>query len=177
MRWLILVLLSTLLATLVAPPVMAETRDPHAHFFMPKLGDFKDELATARQEGKQGVLIMFEMDECPFCARMKANVLNQRPVQEYFRQHFLVYSVDVKGDAPMTDFKGKATTEKAFALEQRARATPVFVFYDLDGNPATRFTGATQTAEEFLLLGRYVVDGVHKTKLPVNVYKKQGAPQ
>lgn len=43
------------------------------------------------------------------------------------------------------------------------------------GNPATRFTGATQTAEEFLLLGRYVVDGVHKTKLPFNVYKKQGA--
>jgi thioredoxin-related protein len=27
---------------------------------------------TARAEGKQGVLIMFEMDDCPFCSRMKA---------------------------------------------------------------------------------------------------------
>ncbi len=173
MRWLIL----ALFATLLAPPVLAEARDPHSHFFMPKLGDFKDELATARQEGKPGVLIMFEMDECPFCSRMKATVLNQRPVQEYFRKHFLIYNIDVKGDAPMTDFKGKATTEKAFALEQRARATPVFVFYDLEGNAMTRFTGATQTADEFLLLGRYVAEGVHKTGVPFNVYKRQGTPQ
>lgn len=170
MRWLIL----ALAFNLAVPPAVAETRDPNAHFFMSKLGDFKDELATARQEGKQGVLVMFEMEDCPFCARMKANVLNQRQVQEYFRKHFLIYAVDVKGDAPMTDFKGKATTEKAFSLESRARATPLFVFFDLEGAAVTRFTGATQTPEEFLLLGRYVVEGVYKTQVPFNVYKKQG---
>jgi thioredoxin-related protein len=53
----------------------------------------------------------------------------------------------------------------------------VFVFYDLEGNTVTRFTGATQTAEEFLLLGRYVVEGVAQTNMPFNVYKKQGKPQ
>lgn len=158
-------------------PALAEVRDPHSHFFMSKLGDFKDELATARQEGKQGVLIMFEMEDCPFCARMKTTVLNQSQVQDYFRKHFLIYDLDVKGDAPMTDFKGRPTTEKAFALEQRARATPVFVFYDLEGNAVTRFTGPTQTADEFILLGRYVVEGVYKTNVPFNVYKKQGKPQ
>jgi thioredoxin-related protein len=173
MRWLIL----ALAFALAAPPVLAETRDPNAHFFMSKLGDFKDELTTARQEGKQGVLVMFEMEDCPFCARMKANVLNQRPVQEYFRKHFLIYAVDVKGDAPMTDFKGKSTTEKAFSLENRARATPLFVFFDIEGTAVARFTGATQTPEEFLLLGRYVAEGVYKTRVPFNVYKKQGQPQ
>lgn len=173
MRWFLLAL-----ALLSVPPLaLAEVRDPHSHFFMSKMGDFKEELATARQEGKQGVLIMFEMDDCPFCARMKANVLNQSEVQDYFRKHFLIYDVNVKGDTPMVDFKGKETTEKAFALEQRARATPVFVFYDLEGNAVTRFTGATQTAEEFLLLGRYVVEGAHKSGVPFNVYKKQGKPQ
>lgn len=170
MRWLVLALA---LAAAQAP-ALAEVRDPHSHFFMAKMGDFKEELATAKQEGKQGVLIMFEMDECPFCARMKANVLNRSEVQDYFRKYFLIYDVNVKGDTPMVDFKGKETTEKAFALEQRARATPVFVFYDLDGNAMTRFTGATQTAEEFILLGRYVVEGVHQTGVPFNVFKKQG---
>jgi thioredoxin-related protein len=150
----------------------AEVRDPQAHFFMPKLGDFKEELAVARQEGKQGVLIMFEMEDCPFCSRMKATVLNQSAVQEWYRKHFLIYAMDVKGDTAMTDFKGKDTTEKAFALENRARATPTFLFFDLDGNVATRFTGATQTADEFLLLGRYVVDGAYKST-PFNVYKRQ----
>jgi thioredoxin-related protein len=166
MRWLMLVL------AFMALPAMAEVRDPHTHFFMSKMGDFKDELATAKTEGKVGVLIMFELDDCPFCARMKSTILSQIPVQDYFRQHFLIYPVDVKGDTPMVDFKGKETTEKAFALEQRARATPTFLFFDLEGNVMTRYTGTTQTADEFLLLGRYVVEGAYKAG-PFNLYKNQ----
>jgi thioredoxin-related protein len=170
MRWLLLVF------AFMAWSVQAEVRDPQTHFFMSKMGDFKDELAAAKADGKQGVLIMFEMDECPFCARMKATVLNQSAVQDYYRQHFLIYPVDVKGDTSMVDFKGKETTEKAFALEQRARATPTFIFFDLDGNVTTRYTGTTQTPDEFLLLGRYVVEGAYKAA-PFNVYKRQAKTQ
>ena len=166
MRWLLLVV------ALLSWPAQAEIRDPGNYFFQPKLGDLAGDLAVAKQEGKLGVLLMFEMDDCPFCHRMKHNVLNQSEVQDYFRQNFIIYSMDVKGDAPMTDFKGKDTTEKDFALAQRARATPVFLFYDLEGNPITRFTGATQTADEFMLLGRYVVEGVYKT-MPFNLFKRQ----
>lgn len=166
MRWLMMVLV------LIALPATAEIRDSHTHFFMAKMGDFKDELSVAKSEGKQGVLIMFEMDECPFCARMKGSILNQSLVQDYYRQHFLIYPMDVKGDTSMIDFKGKETTEKAFALEQRARATPTFVFFDLDGNAITRYTGTTQTVDEFLLLGRYVVEGAYKS-MPFNIYKRQ----
>jgi thioredoxin-related protein len=166
MRWLLLVL------ALFTLPVMAEVRDPASHFFMPKLGDFKGDLDAAKQEGKVGILLMFELDDCPYCHRMKATILNQSEVQDWFRQHFLIYTVDAKGDTAMTDFNGKDTTEKAFALEQRVRATPVFQFYDLTGKPTARFTGATQSKEEFLLLGRYVVEGAYKT-MPFNVYKRQ----
>jgi thioredoxin-related protein len=166
MRWLLLIF------SLWVFNVHAEVRDPQSHFFMPKLGDFKEELDVAKSEGKQGVLIMFEMEDCPFCYRMKNTVLNQSHVQDWYRKHFLIYAMDVKGDTSMTDFKGRNTTEKAFALENRARATPTFVFFDLEGNAVTRFTGATQTVDEFLLLGKYVVDGAYKT-MPFNVYKRQ----
>lgn len=168
MRWLLLAL------ALLSAPAWSEARDPTSHFFQPKLGDFQGELDAAKDEGKQGVLIMFEMEDCPFCHRMKSTILNQSEVQDYFRKHFLIYTVDIKGDAPMTDFQGKQTTEKAFALEQRARATPVFIFYDLKGNVMTRFTGATQSATEFMLLGRYVVDGIYKG-LPFSAFKRQQA--
>lgn len=150
---------------------LAELRDPETHFFHAKLGDFQADLQAAREEGKTGILLMFEMDDCPFCSRMKATVLNQSEVQAFFRKHFLIYAVDTKGDVPMTDFAGRQTTEKAFALEQRARATPVFIFYDLNGEAVTRFTGATQGAQEFMLLGRYVVEGAYKSQ-PFNVYKR-----
>lgn len=169
MRWLVLFLLAFLVNA-----AQAETRDPGSHFFQPKLGDLKGDLAVARQEGKLGILLMYEMDDCPFCQRMKQTVLNRAEVQDYFRRHFIVYAMDTKGDAPLVDFQGKETTEKAFALEQRARATPVFVFHDLEGNAIARYTGATRDAEEFLLLGRYVVEGHHKT-LPFNVFKRRTA--
>ncbi len=159
---------------LAATTALAEVRDPHTHFFQPKLGDLYADLQAARQEGKLGVLLMFEMDDCPFCHRMKTTVLNRPEVQDYFRKYFLIYSIDTKGDIPITDFQGRQTTEKAFALAQRARATPVFVFYDLEGNVLTRYTGATQTAEEFLLLGRYVVEGAYQ-QMPFNVYRRQAS--
>jgi len=150
----------------------AEVRDPQTHFFQAKFGDLPADLATARQEGKRAILLAYEMDDCPFCDRMKRTVLNQSQVQAYFREHFLIYSIDVRGGTPLTDFSGQAVTEKQFALEQRARATPVFIFYDLEGRPVARFTGASQNVDEFLLLGRFVAEGHYKT-MPFNVYKRQ----
>lgn len=137
-----------------------EPRDPYIHFFQPTFGDFQEELEDARADGKQGVLIFFEMDECPFCHRMKQQVLNQPEVQDYFREHFAVFSVDVEGDVEITDFQGTTMRQSDFAFREfRVRATPVFQFFNLDGEPITRFTGATRDVREFLQLGEFVADG------------------
>lgn len=155
---------------LLANSAFAEMRDVQNYFFQPKLGDFKAELETSRQTGKSGVLLMFVMEDCPFCARMEANILSQSEVQDYYRKHFLIYEMDVKGGNAMTDFKGVNTTEKDFALKLRARATPTFIFFDNQGEPVTRFIGPTKDAAEFLLLGRYVIEGAYKTQ-PFSAYK------
>lgn len=153
----------------------AETRDV-SRFFNDNFGDLRNELQTAKTQGKKGILLMYEMDECPFCHRMKATVLNQSEVQDFFQKHFLVFSIDTKGDTSLTDFDGKETTPKAFSEKNRARATPVFAFYDLEGKEITRFTGASKDAAEFLLLGRYVVDGAYQTKgMTFSKYKLQQA--
>ncbi len=152
-----------------------ERRDPDRYFFDQTFGDFTEELQTAREQGKKGILIMFEMEECPFCHRMRTRVLNRKDVQDYFRRHFLVFSVDIEGDIEITDFQGRPTTMKAFAFRQfRVRATPVFQFIDLDGKPVPRgrYTGATRDAEEFLLLGRYIVEEAWK-KMPFSRYKRE----
>lgn len=153
-----------MLLTLPLADVYGATRDPTSYFFDQTLGNFQEELQLARDEGKVGVLIMFEMDECPFCHRMKTRVLNQPEVQDYFKQHFQIYAVDIEGDVEITDFKGEAMKEKDFAFkEHKVRATPVFGFFDLEGKMVTRFTGATNDAQEFLWLGEFVVDQHYKT--------------
>ena len=158
-------LLALALLASVSAIAADKPRDPGQHFFNESFWDFTEELENARKAGKQGILVMFEMDECPFCHRMKTTVLNQPDVQDYFREHFLIFTVDIEGDVEVVDFKGKTTTMKDFAFKQyRVRATPVFAFYDLDGEyiKRARFTGATRDKDEFLLLGRYVVEGAYK---------------
>lgn len=140
-----------------------ETRDPYAHFFQDTFGDFSEELELAREEGKQGVLIFFEMDECPFCHRMKQTVLNQPEVQTYFREHFRIFSVDIEGDIEIVDFDGASKTQKDWAFKDNSvRATPVFAFFDLEGQRVARYTGATSGPEEFLWLGQFVAEAHYK---------------
>jgi len=148
-------------------------RDPYVYFFNETWGNFQEELAKAKEEGKKGIFLFFELDECPWCHRMKATVLNQPEVQEYFRQHFLSFSVDIEGDVEIVDFKGNTYTQKVFSEKiNRVRATPVLAFYDLEGNQVLRFTGATSSVEEFMWLGEFYLDG-HYKKTNFTKYKRQ----
>ncbi len=148
-------------------------RDPYKYFFDESWGNFAEELDNARAAGKKAILIFFEMDECPFCHRMKETVLNQPEVQAYFKEHFLNISVDIEGDVEITDFQGQSMKQKDFAFKiNRVRATPVFAFYDLQGERIVRFTGATNGVEEFMWLGEYVVSGEYKN-MPFTKYKRE----
>lgn len=156
---------------LLAAPAWAETRDPMNHFFQPMFGDLQADLQEAKKQGKKGIFLFFEMDGCPWCERMKTTILNQPDVQADFRAKFLLYTIDVNGDTELTDFQGKATTEKAFAFGHRVRATPVMMFFDLDGKVMARHTGPVKDKAEFLLLGRYVSEGAYATQ-PFIKYKQ-----
>jgi len=152
---------------------MAELRDPQTYFFNESFGNFAEELEHAREQGKQGILIMFTQADCPYCHRMRTTVLNQSRVQDFFRAHFLIFEVDIEGDVEITDFRGAHMTEKEFAFRQnRVRATPVFAFFDLDGERTARYTGATTGVDEFMLLGQYVTDGVYAS-MSFNRYKRE----
>lgn len=166
-------LLYALLALAVASVAWAAPRDPGQFFFDQTFGDFQEELEQAREEGKRGILLMFEMDECPFCHRMKTTVLNQPDIQDYFKAHFMIFPVDVEGDVELTDFNGQTMPQKDFALKSyRVRATPVFAFFDLDGQLVARYTGATRDAGEFRWLGDYVVEERFR-EMTFEQYKRQ----
>ncbi len=139
-------------------------------FFDPSLGDFAEELKAVRKAGKQGVLLMFEMEGCPYCKRMRREVLSRDDVQAYFHKHFATFSVDVLGSQPVTDFWGAPMTEKAFARSLKVSGTPTFIVIGPDGRELARLGGATKDAEEFMQFGRYVADGYYKTQSPQQFY-------
>lgn len=163
------VLFFLLLATTVQA---ASPRDPYKFFFNETWGDYQEELARAKEEGKKGILLFFEMDECPFCHYMKNNVLNQPEVQAYYRKNFLSFPVDIEGDLEITTPSGEHMKQKEFAFKQRVRATPVFLFFDLNGKPIHRHTGKTSGVQEFMWIGEYIADGYYK-KMKYFPFKKQ----
>lgn len=147
-------------AGLTTPAVRAQSvRPPEQHFFQLLLGDLRSELQAARTEGRKGVLLIYEMEGCPFCARFHKTVLREVAVQDWYRRHFAVFRIDIRGSTSIVGFDGKEGTESAFAVAQRVRATPTSVFYDLQGKELVRFAGAPRDAREFLKLGEFVVSG------------------
>ncbi len=148
-----------------SPIVQAETiLPPEATIFDETFGDMTDELATVSDEGKKALMIMFETDNCPWCMRMKQTVLNRQRVQDYFKEHFRIITINAEGGAPIVNFEGEDTSETKFSLKLlRVRATPVFAFFDAKGELLTKYTGTTKNADDFMLLGEFVVDDHYKS--------------
>lgn len=140
-----------------------DSRNATEYFFNKSFNNLSEELQTVREEGKTGILIMFTEPDCPWCHKMEATILNRTPVQEYFRSHFRILNIDTKGDTLMTNFDDQELAEKDFSLKiHRVRATPVFLFFDINGKEIMRYTGAAPNADEFMLLGEFVVNGEYK---------------
>jgi len=147
-----------------AAPTGPESRwkDPDQHFFQPLLGDLPSELELAQRDGKKGVLLVFEMESCPFCVWLHRTALREVSVQDYYRDRFSLFRIDTRGSATIRGFDGQEASESAFATRQKVRGTPTSVFYGLDGREIARFTGAPRDRQEYLLLGEYVAEGHYR---------------
>jgi thioredoxin-related protein len=156
-RFIALLLMSLAITPVTASEVLE--RNPREFFFTPSFGDLPEELSTAKQQGKKGVVLFFEMEGCPYCQRMLENVLNRSDVQDWYSERFLSIAIDIKGDVEVTDFDGITLPSKVFAEQRRAVITPVITFLDLNGNEIYRHWGMIANAETFLLLGKYIIEG------------------
>jgi len=131
-------------------------------FFVAFLGDLRAEAAEARKAGKAGVLLMFHFEECPYCAKMKIEVLSRPEVQRYFDRRFASVAIDTRGAQEVTGFDGRSLPEKEFARSLKLRASPTFHFHTPDGALIVEHRGAIYDPAEFILLGEYVASGAHR---------------
>lgn len=141
----------------------ARAADGWERFFAPSLGDLRAEAEDARKDGKKGLLVMFHFEECPYCTRMKREVLARADVQARFRKAFRAIAIDTRGSQEITGFSGKALPESEFARAAGVRGTPTFQFYAPDGTLLATQAGAIYDAAEFMLLGEYVASGAYRT--------------
>lgn len=132
-------------------------------FFELSFGDLRAEAADAKKEGKLGLVVMYHFDDCPYCARMKREVLSRPEVQAHFRKTFRAIAIDTRGSQQITGFDGRALPENEFARAIGLRGTPTFQFYGVDGTLLATRAGAIYDPAEFMLLGDYVASGAYRT--------------
>lgn len=164
-------ILSALLFAIL--PISMAWADKSNGFFQESFGNYQEEMQTAKDDGKKAVFMFFMMDECPFCDKMEKTILSQPEVQSYFHEHFANFIFDINGDVDVIDFHGKNKKQKEIAEKDfRVRATPVMLFFDFEGKPIVRYTGATRNQDEMLLLGRFVVEKQYES-MSFEQYKRK----
>ncbi len=131
-------------------------------FFELSFGDLRADAADARKEGKRGLLLMYHFDACPYCTRVKREVLSRPEVRERFRRDFRAIAVDTRGALEITGFDGRALPEREFARAAGVRATPSFQFYSPEGAHLYTHAGALYDPAEFILLGDFIASGAYR---------------
>ncbi len=133
-------------------------------FFSPFLGDLRAELAEAKKAGRKGVVVMYHFDACPYCARMKKDILSRPEVQKAFAKDFVAIAIDTRGSLDVTAADGTTLPERDYARAAGVRGTPTFDFIAPDGARLYRHVGALDDPAEFMLLGRYVASGAYRSR-------------
>ena len=167
-----LVLFAALLVAGIACGAEADKRDPREYFFTQTFGDLPEEMQLAREDGKLGMLLFFESENCSYCRAMLDKVLSDSQVQDWYRERFVNIAVDIHGDIELKDFDGITLPSKVFADHRRIYLTPVVSFLDLDGLEIYRHLGMVKTPEEFMILGQYI-EGKHYFDTEYEVFAEQ----
>jgi thioredoxin-related protein len=131
-------------------------------FFELSFGDLRVEAAEAKSAGKQGLMVMYHFDDCPYCARMKSDVLSRPEVQGWYRARYRAIAIDTRGSQEVTGFDGRTLRENEYARAIGVRATPSFAFYATDGTLLYTHRGGVAEPAEFILIGEYVSTGAFR---------------
>lgn len=113
-------------------------------------------LAQAKRDGKAGVVVLYEMNGCGDCKKLRATTLQDPALQALYDANFVTVSVMADEPTPIVDFDGEATTQMQLAGVQRVFALPTVVFHDLDGLPVARQMGSALPLADWLRLAEYV---------------------
>jgi thioredoxin-related protein len=131
------------------------TLPAQAALFQDSSPELAQETQKAAQEG-QLLVVLFELEDCDLCRRLKADVFSGHETERLFSRHFRTVSVNLDHSADITTPDGKALPRQAWASRIGVLGTPALVFFDARGRLIYRHLGPVADGAELLLLGRYV---------------------
>ena len=120
----------TVLLAGITGALAVEVGDDGLHkqaWFATTFRDIKEDMATAKAEGKRLALI-FEQRGCIYCRQIHEQVLTDPDVRDFIKANYMVVQYNLYGDEEVTDLDGEALTEKTAARKWRVTFTPTIFF-------------------------------------------------
>ncbi len=110
------------------PPEQGDDGLHKQPWFQETFLDLSEDLAEASDSGRR-LVIIWEQKGCPYCRQTHEVSFRIPRIVDYVKENFFVLQLNMWGDREVTDFDGKATTEKQLARKWRVLFTPTFQFF------------------------------------------------
>lgn len=131
-------------------------------WFVDTFLDLDDDLSSALENGKKGLIVVFGTQGCSYCYKFADETLRDPEVERLVRESFDMLYLDIFSDAQMTSPQGEELPVKAFARQHGADYTPSVHFFDANGRRVLRLFGL-YPAERFAKAIRYVAEGHYQS--------------
>jgi len=148
-------------STLIFDDTQLEEELVYPDWFKMSMGDLSDDLAEAKESGKQGIITYFGQKRCAYCEQFFKTSLADEDIQNYLRKHYDIIAFDIWGIEDIKDTDGKTYTERELSIHYKTNFTPSLVFYDGKGTPVFRLRGF-YPPYKFRAALQYVAEGFYK---------------
>lgn len=125
------------------------------------LGNLRDDLGDAVNNGKDGIIVYFGQQRCAYCQMFLNTSLTDPGIKRKIREHFDIVPIDIWGIDTIIDTDGSSYSERELAKHYKTTFTPSLVFYDRSGTPVFRLRGY-YPPYQFRAALEYVIERFYK---------------
>ena len=143
-------------------------------WFKLSYGNLDDDLASAKNNGKKGIITYFGQKRCAYCEQFFETSLSDIDIKNYLQKHYDLIAFDIWGIDDVIDTDGNKYTERELSIHYKANFTPSLVFYDEEGTPVFRLRGF-YPPYKFRAALQYVAEGFYK-KETFSEYFERASP-
>jgi thioredoxin-related protein len=147
----------------------------HPIWFKQSFFDLSEDLAEAKDQGKEGIIVYFGQKNCAYCKALMENNFGQADIKNYTREHFDVIPINIWGSSEVTTIDDVAMTEREYAIQENANFTPSLIFYDTEGKKTLMLRGY-YPPYKFRAALEYVVEGYYQQESFRNYLARANPP-
>jgi thioredoxin-related protein len=138
--------------------------------------DFEEDILDAREHGRH-ILVFFDLNGCPYCARMLNENFHGGENAPYIRKHFDVIALNIRGAREVTWIDGVSYTEQDLASKLKYIGTPAMAFIDPENGKKVFQLSAYRTPPTLRHALEYVHDRAYQSQsLAEYIEKNQEVP-